>query len=357
MVGTGWRAIAGVAAGLALSLAGCGPDAAPVADGPPAVALRVASSGPAPVPAATMTMTMTAAAAVRPLLPLAPGRPVPVPWRGITADSVVQLPALVAAVRAHRAAPMVRIVMDPGTQPGDYATAISQLRPHAYILAELIDSAAMASTSLVGVRRRAHAFATAFAGQVDVWEIGNELNGEWVGSSPDAINAKVQVALDEVAAVHGRTAITLNYWSGPDCYARPWEPTLVYARTMPAALRSRIDVVLLSIYETACDPAQRPGAAQIGTMLARLGVLFPNARLGIGEVGAQRVADGLAADPTLAEKQRVARTYYGMQADRATRLGPRFVGGFFWWYYVQDAVPRTRNQSLWPTLDALMFSL
>ncbi|MEO0032227.1 MAG: hypothetical protein RIS94_1985 [Pseudomonadota bacterium] len=331
---------------LMLALAGCGGDAASPA-GPVTVAAPMALQ---PVPEAT-------AAPIAPALPVSLNRPLPSPWRGLTVDSVANLPAVAGAVGAHHAVPMVRVVMDPGTQPADYARAITALRPRAYVMAELIDSAAMRGTSLSAVRRRAHAFAGAFAGQVDLWEIGNELNGEWVGRNPDEINAKVQAAFDEVAAIHGRTAITLNYWSGPDCYAKAWEPTLVYARTMPPALRSRIDVVMLSIYETACNPAQHPGAAQVGAMLARLGVLFPTAKLAIGEVGAQRVADGLLADPTLANKQRVARTYYGMHATLSARLGARFVGGYFWWYYVQDAVPRTRAQSLWPTLDALISGL
>ncbi|MDF8333828.1 hypothetical protein [Novosphingobium cyanobacteriorum] len=264
---------------------------------------------------------------------------------------------MLAAVKAHRARPMVRVVMDPGTHPADYVDAITRLRSRAYILAEPIDSTAMRALSLNGVRRRMREFVTAMAGQVDYWEIGNEINGEWVGSNPAEINAKVQAAYDEVNAAGGRTMVTLNFWSGPDCYAKPWETTLYYPRTMAKSLRQGIDVVSLSLYETACNPVQRPSALQLANTFNRLGPMFPNARLAMGEVGAQRIEDGLPADPTLAEKKRVARTYYGMQQELANRVGPRFVGGYFWWYYVQDAVPRARPETLWPTLDALFVGM
>jgi len=60
---------------------------------------------------------------------------------------------------------------------------------------------------------------------VDVWEIGNEPNGEWAGSSPKEINAKVAAAHDVVAQAGRPTALTLNYWSSPDCDEPAWADT------------------------------------------------------------------------------------------------------------------------------------
>ena len=171
--------------------------------------------------AVSESVAQATTAAILAPLPTAAGREVPAPWRGLTVDSIADFPAVLAAVKAHRARPMVRVVMDPGTRPADYAAAITQLRSRAYILAEPIDSTAMRALSLSGVHRRMRAFVTALAGQVDYWEIGNEINGEWVGSDPVEINAKVQAAYDEVKAAGGRTMVTLNFWSGPDCYAKP----------------------------------------------------------------------------------------------------------------------------------------
>ena len=81
--------------------------------------------------------------------------------------------------------------------------------------------------------------------------------------------------------------------------------------------------------------------------------IFPQARVGIGELGAQGRADGRPRDPSLAEKERIARRYIGMHDRLRAALGPRFLGGWFWWYYATDAVPWDRPRSLWPTLEDL----
>jgi hypothetical protein len=65
----------------------------------------------------------------------------------------------------------------------------------------------------------------------------------------------------------------------------------------------------------------------------------------------------LATNPSLAEKRRVARRYYGLQPAMRTAFGDRWVGGYFWWYYYQDAVTAPRSRSLWPTLDRLLARL
>lgn len=286
-------------------------------------------------------------------LPITAGRTLATPLRGLTTESVDNLSALVDSVGAHTRVPTVRVVFQPDLDVADYATALDQLRPKAYLMGELLDSTALSSFTPDQVRQRATDFYNAYGDKIDLWEIGNELNGEWVGSGPDEINAKLQAAYDVIKKEHGaKTMITLNYWSGPDCYAQPWEPTVTYAQSIPEEIRNGVDYVSLSIYETACSPRQEPTAAEIAAVLNQFATIFPNAKLAIGEVGAQRASDGVA-DPDLAEKQRIANKYYGMQSTLASRVGSRFVGGYFWWYYGEDAVPRTKSGTLWPTLDTL----
>ncbi len=41
----------------------------------------------------------------------------------------------------------------------------------------------------------------------------------------------------------------------------------------------------------------------------------------------------------------------------AAQVGPRYVGGYFWWYFYEDAVDAPEESSLWPTLDALLNDL
>lgn len=292
------------------------------------------------------------------MLPTAAGRALPAILRGISIDSPARLTALAASVRALRSVPAVRLVLDPGTTPGTYSPAINRLRPAAYVMAELVDSEAMKGLSLREVRSRARSFGAAFKDRVDLWEIGNEVNGEWVGRNQGEIDAKVGAMFDVIHGELGKpTALTLNYWAGPQCYAKDWEATLTYARKMPVRVRMGVDYLFLSLYETACDPVQRPSARQLAATFAALARIFPNAKLGIGEIGAQGVDDGLLQEPDLAEKQRVARRYYGMDAALRQSLGTRWVGGYFWWYYTRDAVPMERAGSLWPTLDELLAGL
>lgn len=336
-------------AALALLLmpSGCGPD-----------------DGPVPTPAArTLAMTASApspsrAAAGHPRLPDGPDRALPAVFRGVTTDTAWNVSNLTAAIRAHTSTPFGRIVFDPQPQPEAYHPVIEALRPHAYLMGLLLDSTALRRFTPEQVAARADAYLQAYGDRIDLWEIGNELNGAWVGKSPEEIDAKVQAAFDVVKGRYGRpVAVTLNFWSGPNCFAKPWEATLDFARQMPEAVRAGTNVVMLSVYETACRPAQHPSAAELGDMLTALGRLFPAAKLAIGETGAQGTEDGVPKDPGFARKKAIAERYYGMDHDLRSRLGGRFVGGYFWWYYAEDAVPRRQPRSLWPTIDRLLASL
>lgn len=223
-------------------------------------------------------------------------------------------------------------------------------------MGEILDSTALKSTSVDAYRQRTRDYVNRFGNQIDIYEIGNELNGEWVGTPTD-INAKVQAAYDVVekenAGLGLRSAVTLNYWPSSDCYAQPWENTDTFAAQMPTEVRHGVDYVFLSFYETACDPRAYPTDAQFTAQMTRLHTLFPNARIGIGEIGAQGKDDGLPTNPTLTEKQRIATRYYGLQPAAKAALGDTYVGGYFWWYYYQDAVTTTPTTSLWPTLNTI----
>jgi hypothetical protein len=336
---------------LALVLAACG-ESEPASDALTVVASAAPAAAPPVAPAPDRGQPG------HPDLPLDPDRALPPVLRGVTTTTGWIVPDLTEAIAAHSVAPTVRIVFDPQPRPEQYRPVVEALRPHAYLMGEPIDSSAMKRYTPEEVATRADDYVRTFGDRIDLWEIGNELNGSWVGKTPEEIDAKLQAAFDVVKGRYAkRTAVTLNYWSGPNCYAKPWEDTLTFARQIPAGIREGTDFILLSIYETACKPPQHPSAADIGDMLAKLAPLFPNARLGIGEVGTQGVEDGLRRDPSFRKKRRIAEYYYGMDAALRARLGERYVGGYFWWYYAEDAVPRRKKKSLWPTLDRLLVAL
>ncbi|MCO5310786.1 MAG: hypothetical protein M9891_16155 [Austwickia sp.] len=285
------------------------------------------------------------------------GRAVPAPLRGVTIESVDRLEALVTALAAHTKPATVRIVFQAGTSPADYATAVRRLRPHAYLVGTVLDSTAVAEYSVAQVRDRTRQFVKAFGAQIDIWEVGNELNGEWLGEPAD-IRAKAQAAFDvverEYAGLKLQSAVTLNYWPSSDCYAQPWEATDSFAAALPQAIRLGADHAWLSFYETACDPVARPSVTQFTGAFTRLAQTFPNARVGFGEVGVQGIDSGFAREPSLAERKAVANRYYGMHAALLGAVGSRYEGGYFWWTYHQDALRARTSRSMWPTLEALM---
>lgn len=271
------------------------------------------------------------------------------PLHGITLESIEDFPASHQVIADSEQPLTVRLVMDAERDLREYQDEVADLSSVASVMVQLADSEQLGQLSATQYAQRATEAVKLFGDHVDIWEIGNELNGDWVGKSPAEINAKVVAAHQVITANGGQTALTLNYWSSPDCYAQPWEATLDYARSMPDELKS-VDYIFLSVYETACSPPQYPTTGELGNTLAALGKICPYANLGIGEIGAQGVEDGLAADPSLEQKQAIAHRYYGMYTELRQKLGDRFVGGYFWWYFKRDVVDKQGGQSLLPAL-------
>ena len=276
--------------------------------------------------------------------------------RGVTIDAPDDIEMAVSILSSSAKRLTVRLVMDPERAVDAYEKAVGVLIPHADVMIQVLDSTELPHYSAKWIADRTRAAMAAFGDDVGIWEIGNELNGSWVGVSPAQINEKAKAAYDVVRAGGGKTAITFNYWSSSDCYSQPWEATLSYAR-QSAPTFADIDYVFLSVYETACAPSQRPSAADLASMLNSLGEMYPHSSLGIGEVGAQGVADGLSSDPSMAEKERLARYYYGLHDSLVAQVGPRYVGGYFWWYFREDVIDAPEKSSLWPILNELLNSL
>lgn len=275
------------------------------------------------------------------------------PMRGVTLESIEDFPASYEVITDSEETLTVRVVLDAERDLRDYQEVIASLSSVAVVMVQLLDSEELGAVSAEAYAARAAAAVELFGNDVSVWEIGNELNGEWVGDNPEEINRKVLAAYDVIRASGGSSAITLNYWSGPDCYTKPWEATMDYARAMPTELTT-VDYIFLSVYETACSPPQQPSANELGATLQQLGEIFPQASLGIGEIGAQGVEDGLATDPNLDQKRDIAQRYYGMHQELQRQLGERFVGGYFWWYFKRDAVDPEEAESLWPKLESVL---
>ncbi|ATG22054.1 hypothetical protein CO705_19280 [Ralstonia pickettii] len=253
----------------------------------------------------------------------------PAPLHGVTIDAVDDVPAIVDALAHLPHRPTARVVFDEGMSASHYAAPVAAIRRVAYVMGELADSSTLKQYTPPELRRRATAYLRTLGSHVDVWEIGNEVNGEWAGNPRDVVD-KTLAAYDAIRQGGGRTALTLYYNEG--CAEQPSHAMFGWAeRNLPARLREGVDYVFISFYEDDCKIA----APAWNAVFQRLGELFPHAALGFGEVGTRHAAG----------KPALIAHYYGLAVDH-----PRYVGGYFWWYFRQDMVPRSRP--LWRDLDA-----
>jgi hypothetical protein len=193
----------------------------------------------------------------------------------------------------------------------------------------VLDSAYVSTVSVQQYLDRTSEYIDALADVVDIWEIGNEINGEWLGNTSDVV-AKMSGAFD-LAKARGKTAALTLYYN-QDCWSRAANEMFRWAQAnVPERMRQGLDYVLVSYYEDDCNGLQ-PDWQKV---FAQLASMFPNSRVGFGEVGTENPAT----------KAAYLTRYYTMRLDV-----PRYIGGHFWWYFRSDMVPYTRP--LWDTLNA-----
>lgn len=235
----------------------------------------------------------------------------------MTIDDISSLDRVAACLDALPRRIAVRIVFDREMKAASYADAVATLAPRADILGEILDSSEVAHVSVAEYVRRTERYLEAFGDQVAIWEIGNEVNGEWLGRTSDVV-AKVAAAYDVVAAAGKATALTTYY--NPDCWERADHEMLPWlAANIPARLKSGLDYVLVSYYEPDCNDYRPPTWTPLFDALR---TMFPQAALGFGEVG---LADPVTA-ATRDEAAALMDYYYALRPDV-----PGFIGGYFWW--------------------------
>ena len=253
-------------------------------------------------------------------------RPPPV-W-GVTVDDPWNLAPTVDALSRLPVRATARVVFDEGQRAADYAPLVAELHRVSDVLGELLDSFYVPTLSPAEYVARAEEYLDALGDDVDLWEVGNEVNGEWLGATADVV-AKVRGAHEAVRSRGKRSALTLYYNDG--CWASADHEMFAWTEAnLPEDLRRGIDLLLVSYYAEDCD-GPPPDWAQV---FARLAPLFPEARLGLGESGTRDAA----------RKEEVLRATYALRLPAE----PRFVGGYFWWYFSDDMVPASRP--LWDVL-------
>jgi hypothetical protein len=265
-------------------------------------------------------------------------RSLPDPLYGVTIDDISNLSQIVTSLRHLPKRPATRIYFDVHQPPGYYSAAVLRLHRVSYLMGELLDSSDETGISTARFAERVGSYLRALGRKVDLWEIGNEVNGNWTGPYP-VVSAKLTAAYKEVKAAGGRTALTLYYNVGCGDGAAELSPLKFSLQYVPPAVRNGLDYVFLSYYEDDCNHI-RPERATWTRYFERLHALYPHARLGFGEIG----MNAPATRKTTRRARSLMRYYYGL----SIRL-PYFVGGYFWWYYAEDCVPYA-SRPLWSEL-------
>lgn len=269
--------------------------------------------------------------------------------------------------------PTVRVVFDEGVDQifrtggidaSDYRLSVKNIMAHAQIMGELLDSFYVPKYSVSQYRARACEYRATLGDLVDVWEIGNEVNGEWLGSHVmDKLVAATQVFTADAASFANlcpgftlrsnekpfKLAMTL-YYNGPydngqatsgNCWqtashAMDFWVDQNFASAGAAGTTSitpHLDYVWVSYYEDDCNGIQPNWQG----VYDHLSSVFPDARLGFGECGTTNAA---------LKSSYVQRYYDGMDSSDPAFANmkvnnPRYVGGLFWWYFSEDLTNST----------------
>jgi len=262
---------------------------------------------------------------------------IPSPIYGVTVDNITNLSAITTSLSKLSKKMTVRIVFDPGMHPADYQSAVDQIDTIAYTMGQPVDSDGMKKYSVDQYRTRFSEYLTAFANKIDIWEVGNEVNGEWLGNASD-VSAKIAAAYDIVKASGKKTALTLHFNEGADCPTYPINEMYSWVNTyVPSRMKLGVDYVLLSYYPENCPEIQPNWNSEF----TKIGNIFPNSKLGFGELGYEV--------GTQAQKESLIREFYPKQISH-----PRYVKGIFWWYFREEMVPYTNY--LWGVLNQVLSS-
>ncbi len=290
----------------------------------------------------TLSALVLLAAAALPAAAVAHARPSPLqsaagapapasPLFGVTVNRVSKLEHVLAALRSLPERATVRVYLDAREAAGYYAEPVQRLAGVSSVMAELLDSSEESRVSVAAFQTHVESYLGALGGSVALWEVGNEVNGDWTGAYED-VEAKLTEAYEDVAAAGGASALTLYANDfGPDhCGDGEGELTPVQfsERYVPAAVARGLSYVLLSYYPTECG-GREPSDEEVRTHLEALHALYPAALLGFGEVGLPR----RASRRTLAQAEQIMHWAYSLDPGL-----PYYAGGYFWWYGVEDAL-------------------
>ncbi len=243
----------------------------------------------------------------------------------------------------HRTRAAVRLVFDAADGPDAYRDKVRAAQQRGLVVVgQLLDSSQLRAMPPARWRERVRAYVAALP-TVEVWEVGNEINGSWLGA--DAVE-KVRYAAEYVQRhTDARVLLTL-YWDLGESDPQDSVFTWLQDRLTPADA-ALIDEVGLSVY-----PQLHPLGIALDRVVRRLRDVFPGTRVSITELGygAPDLQQIWTAGPPGASQEAV-RAYLARLYGVAIRGYRPSGGGPYWWYFTQDAPP---GSPLWRTFAQLV---
>jgi hypothetical protein len=259
------------------------------------------------------------------------------PWLGLTIDTPKNYKENIdMAVKITKPYGWIRVVFDPGP-PSVYTDLIAYAKSKGLkILGQPVDSSYDKKFTRKQYVQRFKDYMAAFP-DVDAWEVGNEINGDWL--TPE-IPQKVAEVAAYCKSMHKTTVLTFFYQintGGPE----KWSMFTWINEHLPQSTRDNIDVVLISLYEE-----QAPLGIAFDQVMTQLRAEFPKQKIGIGELGywikGQRAwwelsKENAMFDGLVATASKYYPASFGYEGS---------VGGCFWWNFVREFKTEPRLQKV-----------
>jgi hypothetical protein len=237
---------------------------------------------------------------------------------------------------------MMRVVFDQpsGGHPvaADYISSVTAISAVADVMGLPVDSSAMAETSLATIQARINEYLNTLGNSVKVWEIGNEVNGNWLGTG---VMAKIEAMYDAVKTTGKPVALTLYYENPPTpgYDIIPWVDANI---PVVHRMRAGLDYVFVSYYEDQ-NGSHQLTQTEVDGIFSALASRFPNAKLGFGEFGwGGTIPPSPSGDTTRAA---LIQRFYNYRVPSL----PNYVGGGFYWHFRQTMAPKTQPD--WDVLN------
>lgn len=308
-------------------------------------------------------------------------------YYGITIEDTDEPQSIVPTVErikkeTHGKKVAVRIVIDPEHDVNDeeYKKNLATLKQASDMVVALIGDShdVHKFKDVKSYRKRIDECYKALRQSVDVWEIGNEVNGVWAGweekegardeDQPwnqkgadrkvkrDLIGQQIKAAYDELLKLNKdvKMALTLYYsgdrekdnpcWDGPEYVMSRWVQDHIKDKDM----RARLNYVLVSFYSDDCPVISadvEEGARQWAAIFNSLSVTFRNADVGFGEFGPQCRYDDCKTNGNrlckdcVNDQAKFIQRYYKNYDQRLKESVRKYMGGYFYWYGLQDMIP------------------